>query len=156
MQPLERLYRHNAWANARLLTAALGASPEALAAGGPGGASILDRIAHFAETEDAFSLVFAGTPDWPHPPESIAELATYLMERDERLLAVAAGLSPETAAATCFVPWFNREVPVEDCLYQVLHHSNQGRSEAAWELRRAGVDTGDLDYIVWLLEEGAP
>ena len=32
---------------------------------------------------------------------------------------------------------------------QALGHSAQHRSELAWELARAGVDTGNLDFIVW-------
>ena len=49
-----------------------------------------------------------------------------------------------------FVPWWKLEFPLHVLISQLIAHSAQHRSEMAWELARAGVSTGELDFIVWV------
>ncbi|MFN0095787.1 MAG: DinB family protein [Dehalococcoidia bacterium] len=150
MEPFEQLFRHNAWANARVLECLAGAT-HVHEVKAHNGQTIAEVMAHLGETEEAFRMVFRRAPDWPHPPSEVEAVRAYITEHDEGLIAFAAGLTAEEAAARVFVPWFETEVPIEQCLRQLLGHAAQHRAEAAWELARAGVDTGELDYIVWLL-----
>jgi uncharacterized damage-inducible protein DinB len=140
MDLFTRLCHHNAWANARVVAAARGASVD-----------VLEALRHLAGTEEAFLLVLRGTPDWPVVPEEFEAATAFLAERDAALAAFAGGIDAVGLQEMRFVPWFEREVTVEDCLTQVLGHSAQHRAEVAWQLAQAGVDTGDLDYIVWHL-----
>lgn len=152
MELFTRLYAHNTWANARMLKAA--ASAPAGFLGAPGGfgqpvESRLQQLQHALGVERGFLDALKGVATMPEPPRDAAGLAAYARETGEGFAAFCAGLDEQRIEAPFYVPWWEREFPVSAGLLQALSHSAQHRAEIALDLSRAGVDTGNLDYIVW-------
>ena len=146
------LSQHNAWANDRVLAAALEAPTlEADPASRAPNDTVISRLQHFAGTEEAFVHALSGTPKRPDPPSELSDLRLFLAKQDAALSALCEELDQNGLSESRHIPWFRRDVPVQDCLAQVFNHSAQHRSEIALDMARAGADTGSLDYIVWRL-----
>lgn len=154
MESLGRLFQHSTWATSQVLAGLREAGPMLLAREArPGGVSNLDALRHMAGTERAFLDALSGTPVMPDPPLTLEDVAAYCA-------ATSAGFQEYLATTrdtgvSVFIPWWERSFAAEDCLLQVLAHSAQHRAELAWELARAGIDTGELDYIIWVDEHGS-
>lgn len=146
---LPDLLRHNAWANATVVEH-LRANPAMLETVCYDNKTLLERLHHQAGTERGFMGIFRGEKERPPVPPDFEALAASMTETSEALEQKALELGPEGQATEFFVPWFGVAFPFHQLVTQVAGHSSQHRSELAWELARAGVSTGELDFIVWL------
>jgi uncharacterized damage-inducible protein DinB len=142
---LEAMLRHNAWANHTVMAACV-AAPAVAEAVAYDGRPLAGRLNHWHGVERAFLDVLRGAPARPDPPRDPAALLAYADATAAGFTAAIAGVAHD---ATFNVPWWERDFTVAEIVSQVLTHSAQHRSEIAWELARTGVDTGELDYIVW-------
>ncbi|MGD9932998.1 MAG: DinB family protein [Dehalococcoidia bacterium] len=149
MNAFERLFRHSDWATGKVLAGLSEAGPELLARESrPSANSNLEALRHMAGTERAFLDAISSHPVVPEPPRDLGELTSYCAETIAGFQAFLA--TTEDLGTPVYIPWWERSFAVEDCLLQVLAHSAQHRAELAWELARAGIDTGELDYIIWV------
>jgi hypothetical protein len=112
--------------------------------------SIAKRLDHWFGVERAFLDALEGNPQRPQVPKALSEVAAYEAETGRRFVALVAG-GPD-GTRDLYIPWWERNFTVSECLSQVLSHSAQHRAEVAWELARAGIDTGEMDFIVWAAE----
>jgi uncharacterized damage-inducible protein DinB len=149
MQPFTLMFKHNGWANRTVLDSFRGDHEALLAAVAYDGDPMLTRARHMASVERGFLDLVRDKPERPVAPETLGALIDYVTESARGWDAACATLEGGRLAQSVFVPWWDREFRVEEMLSQVLAHSGQHRAELAWELARAGVDTGELDYIVW-------
>jgi uncharacterized damage-inducible protein DinB len=163
MDLLVDLFRHNAWANRRLLDSAALAPADFL--GMPGAfeaevTSCFQQLQHMFGVERGFADVLAGEAKLPDPPGGMPPLAAYADDTAKALVGLAARATEAGLAEKLLVPWWEFEFPKSVLLSQVLSHSGQHRAELAMKLAGAGIDTGNLDYIVWARwggpEPGAP
>jgi uncharacterized damage-inducible protein DinB len=146
---LPGLVRYNAWANRAVLDA-FATNPAVLDVAGYDGAPLLDRLKHQHGTERSFLDVLRGTPKWPEVPSALDAIVAYASETSSAMLEVLEELGEAAQERPFLVPWFRQEFPMHVLVTQALGHSAQHRSELAWELARAGVDTGNLDLIGWI------
>jgi uncharacterized damage-inducible protein DinB len=152
MNLFHRLAEHNAWANGMLIDGIRKHAAFATATD-VAGTSLVERLKHMAEVEEAFALLLKGAPDWPKSPDTVEGLLGYLHLQDTALIEFGRTLTAAGLAKAVPVPWWgNTEVLAEDCFVQVVAHSDQHRSELCWELLRAGIDTGEKDYIRWVVK----
>ena len=158
MDLFTRLFAHNGWANARVLEAAASAPPGFLGdAGGFGQAveSRMQQLQHMLGVERGFLDALAGPAARPEAPGDLGALGAYARGTAEGFASLCAGLDERSIEEPFFVPWWERDFPRSVGLLQALSHSGQHRAEIALDLARAGVDTGNLDYIVWFAH-GSP
>jgi len=148
MYLLPNLVRHNAWANRAVLDA-FATAPAVLNTICYDGAPLFARLQHQAGTERAFLDILRVTPKRPEPPSELAAVTSYAAETSTGLLAVTLELGDAAQERLFLFPWWKLELPMHVLVSQMLAHSAQHRSELAWELARAGTNTGELDYIVW-------
>lgn len=149
MYLLPDLLRHNAWANATVLES-FRAKPDALDVACYDGDPLRSRLRHMVGTERAFLDVLRGSPARPEPPTELEALVAYDRDNGTGLRAAATAAGEAGQEQPYFVPWWQASMPMHVLLSQVIGHSAQHRAELAWELARAGVDTGEIDYIVWV------
>jgi len=144
---LARLHEHNAWANGRVLAACRAASAQVLEP--EGGESLIRRLRHQLAVEASFLAAMRGEPLPTDIPRTVEGLEAFAAACSPGLIELA-GSPPEALQRKFRIPWFERDFTLQDGLSQVLSHSGQHRSEVAWELARAGIDCGNLDYIFWV------
>lgn len=149
MYLLPDLLRHNAWANATVLES-FRTKPEALEVVCYDGDLLRTRLQHLVGTERAFLDVLRGSPEMPHPPEDLEQLLAYDRENGAGLQSAAVTAGEAGQDEPYFVPWWQASMPMHVLVSQVIGHSAQHRAELAWELARASVDTGEIDYIAWV------
>jgi len=148
MHTLVDQLRHNAWANHTVL-AAFERRPALLSSPAYDGEPLFERAHHLAEVERGFLDVLRGNMVPPRPPRDFDALRNYVDETGAGLVSVAEDLDEAGLQRELFVPWWDRAFPAAVLIAQVLSHSGQHRAELAWELARAGISTGELDYIRW-------
>jgi uncharacterized damage-inducible protein DinB len=148
MNVFEQLMAHNAWAN-HTVVAAFGEAPGLPESADYTGEPLTERVNHMLEVERAFLDVLRGRPERPKAPSDLGALVGYADETGEALRLASGALSAEGLEEPLYVPWWEQAMPRRVLLSQVLAHSGQHRAELAWELAKAGVDTGELDFIVW-------
>jgi uncharacterized damage-inducible protein DinB len=159
LDDLRDLYRHNAWANAKVfgLAAALGDRLVGAEAPGTQG-TVHATLAHLARVERGYlALIERGRLEGVEPRE--AYLAHDLAWFVEEVHDLGAGYVSAMEASTSdslgrdlSIPWFAFPVSARDGLLQVLTHSAQHRSQVLSWLASQGVETPDLDYVVMLGE----
>jgi uncharacterized damage-inducible protein DinB len=160
MQNLLDLFRHNAWANARVfgLAAALGDRLADTQAPGTQG-TVQSTLAHLARVERGYLTMIEG-----RPRESLEPRETYLAHdlawfvNEMRALgseypAALQASTPESLERDLQIPWFTFPVTAREGFLQVLTHSAQHRSQVLSWLAGQGVETPDLDYVLMLGEE---
>jgi uncharacterized damage-inducible protein DinB len=140
--------RHNAWANYTVL-AAFEQRPAVLDELAYDGDPLLERAHHVVAVERGFLDLLRQNMVKPEPPRDLAGLLRYSDETGNAFVPAVQALDDAALAREVYVPWWERSFPALVLVAQVLSHSSQHRSELAWELARAGVSTGELDYIVW-------
>jgi uncharacterized damage-inducible protein DinB len=151
MDAFNDLYTHNHWANRRVLNGLRRAEPAFLQQEArPEAESIAARLEHWFGVERGFLGALEGNPQRPQVPPGVNEMAAYEAETGQRFSALLSGGLDR--AKEVYIPWWERKFTVAECLSQVLSHSAQHRAEVAWELARAGIDTGEMDFIVWAAE----
>ncbi len=149
MYLLPDLLRHNAWANATVI-ASFHEKPHVLDLVCYDGDTLLTRLQHMVGTKRAFLDVLRGNAARPLPPSDLDEIIGYDRESGDGLLAITMTAGEAGQERSHFVPWWQTSMPMHVLISQVLGHSAQHRAELAWELARAGVDTGEIDYIGWV------
>lgn len=141
--------RHNAWANHRVF-AAFEQRPGVLDGLSYDGEPLLERAHHLVLVERGFLDLLRENMVKPEPPRDLAGLLQYGDETGDAFVPTVEALDEAAFSREVYVPWWERSFPTPVLVAQVLSHSGQHRSELAWELARAGVSTGELDYIVWM------
>jgi len=162
IQELQTLFAYNTWANNRILNACLQVTPEQLIApanlsyGGLRGTLVhtLDaehgwrmRCQHNQASED---LVESNFPNFE-------TLQKYWAEEEAAWQGYLAGLTDEDLTTVIRYTVDNDEVRqrvIWHCLVHVVNHGTQHRSESAILLTNYGASPGDLDFTVFLLENG--
>jgi uncharacterized damage-inducible protein DinB len=156
MDGLRRIFRYNAWANARILDAAtqLDAARAAAPVEGIYG-SVLDTARHMLGVEHVYlEMMGASPPGFPDAPDASA-LAITAAAIGAGYTAFLDALSEGELQRRFRVPWFDREFSLRDGLTQVATHSIEHRADLASAISRLGVSTPPLDYVVWVIETEA-
>jgi uncharacterized damage-inducible protein DinB len=159
MQDLIELFRHNAWANARVFDLVVGLDRALLDHEAPGTRdTVTGTLSHLVRVEDVYFAMIER-----RPRESLGTSEEYAAREldwfSSRIREVGAGYvlllessSPEALQFDLEIPWFNFPVSAREGMRQVLTHSAQHRSQVLSWLSAKGVATPDLDYVLMLQE----
>lgn len=146
---LERLVRHLAWADARILRL-LNTSP------GARRPEVMRLFSHVLAAERVWLLRMQGAdgvgqPLWP----SLALVEMNAMAAANALgyTRLLAGLDPEAEIAYTDTRGAAHRTPVHDVLLQVTTHGAYHRGQIAAALRAAGQEPVSTDYIVFAREQ---
>ncbi len=154
------IYDYNYWANQRILDAAARLSHEQFLAPGnfPWG-GLRGTLAHILDTEYGWRTFFQ---QHKFPPELKGDEFADLEDLEERWGKEEALMrdyldSIDDAALAAIVRYTNeqgaaRERLLWQCLYHVVNHGTQHRSEAAALLTDLGQSPGDVDFTVFLTD----
>jgi uncharacterized damage-inducible protein DinB len=160
MQNLLDLFRHNAWANARVFGLAAALGDRLVDADAPGTqGTVHSTLAHLARVERAYlRLIQQADLASLEPRETYQshDLTWFLDEVDDLGSAYEAAIqasTPDSLARDLPIPWFAFPVTAREGLLQVLTHSAQHRSQVLSWLATQGMETPDLDYVVMLGEQ---
>jgi uncharacterized damage-inducible protein DinB len=160
MQDLIELFRHNAWANARVFDLVLGLD-QALLEGEAAGTrdTVRGTLAHLVRVEDAYlamtqrlPLGSLGASD-EYMARGLDWFSTRIREVGAAYVALIESSSPEALESDLGIPWFDFPVSAREGLRQTLTHSAQHRSQVLSWLSAKGVQTPDLDYVLMLGEQ---
>ena len=146
---LTTLFRHNLWANVRILERCAGLTAEQLGATIVGGyGSIRDTLQHIVTAERSYlSRISTGQPyrrPEDAPPWTLAEMT-------ESVRASGTGLiewAPKVQAGdTVQVNWEGapRDVPKTILLTQAINHATEHRAQIMAILTQLGIQPPDLD-----------
>lgn len=152
METFTLLFAHNAWANQRIFDSCQSAPGDFLGPAASGFAEVethMQRLQHLVWVERGFVDAIVSDAKMDEPPTTLPDIVAYATETAARFAALCSPLDEADLEREFFVPWWERNFSVRDGLIQTLGHSAQHRAEVAWELAKVGVDTGNLDYIVW-------
>lgn len=159
---IETLYRYNDWATERVLRQAVKVTPEQYAAPAPvPQGSLRGTLVHTLAAEVAWRRRWQG--DSPTALLREADLPTFdtlvagWEEEAQALRAFIASLTDDDLQRAVFYKT-TKGLPMQNVLWHlmvhVVNHGTQHRSEAAMLLTGYGYSPGDLDFIVFLREEG--
>ncbi|MCA9828939.1 MAG: DinB family protein [Dehalococcoidia bacterium] len=150
MTDFSSLFAHNSWANGLLLQGLRNAPASFLQQDGrPGAGTNLASLQHMLGVERIFLEAQRGAGFVePNLPDDLDGLVAYSEATGHEYKEFITNLLDPSQKV--YIAWWEREFTVEGCFFQVIGHSWQHRAELAWELARAGVDTGEMDYIRWL------
>ena len=168
---LAELFRHNLWANLRLIDFCLELPEEVLATNIPGAfGSIRDTLGHLAGVEECYLAALSGGPE---PVNLLAENETNptLAKLRERAIQAGAPLDLETMRVharksgegliayagsvagnpTARVAWGDQsfEMPAALYLVQAINHATEHRSQVTTALTQAGIAPPTLDGWTW-------
>jgi uncharacterized damage-inducible protein DinB len=153
------LYDYNYWANARLIVAAKKVTAEQFLADAefPYG-GLRGTLAHIVEAEFGWRVRFQGQghlaeeiPATAFP--DLASLEARWRDEEQSMRAYLAALRDENLEKPVAYPINDgktRERILWHCLFSVVNHGTQHRSEAAALLTRFGQSPGDIDFTVFL------
>ncbi len=153
------LYDYNYWANQALLTAAAKVSPEQFVAPGsfPWG-SLRGTLVHTMDAEIGWRSLFEQgrwTEDLSQDEfPSVESLEQRWHEEEKSMRAYLAGLDDEDLEGILryTIPeGLKRERVLWHCLFHVVNHGTQHRSEAAALLTEFGQSPGDVDFTYFLI-----
>lgn len=154
MELLQRAYGYNRRANEVLAGQLSQLTPEQRANGPAGITMSPDQFfAHLVLVDWAFLGIASGRQTGPRPGDegTVASLAPQLAEIDAGWEAFLADADAATMSSLKLVPWFGKELSVEDIALQCLLHSHQHRTDLRWALYHYGNQTPDTDYIIHVL-----
>jgi uncharacterized damage-inducible protein DinB len=154
------LYEYNYWANRRILATASHISRTQYISPAPfPRGNLRATLLHILDAEYAWRVLLTEA----HEVNDLAEadyptlplLEAFWHEEEARMRAYLAGLNDEQVAG--LVRYTNaegirRERVIWHCLFQVLNHGTQHRSEAAAMLTDFGQSPGDLDFSFFMSE----
>lgn len=152
---LDYFYRHNLWANLRLLDACADLTDEQLAASAPGTyGSIIRTLTHLVGSEERYLATITG-----NSPENgirrgetldVAALREHARLSGEGLIATAATVDPSMVLRGTFrdEPY---ELSVMVVLAQAINHATDHRCHVATVLTQLGIQPPALD--VWAYDE---
>jgi uncharacterized damage-inducible protein DinB len=146
---LTTLFRHNRWANVRILERCAGLTDEQLAATIAGAyGSIRDTLQHIVTAERSyFSRISTGQPyrrPDDAPPLTIAEMTESVRTSGSGLIEWAPKVQ---AGDTVQVNWEGapRDVPKTILLTQAINHATEHRAQIMAILTQLGIQPPDLD-----------
>ncbi|MGH2558501.1 MAG: DinB family protein [Thermomicrobiales bacterium] len=152
---LSELYRHNLWANLRLIDACAALPDETIDASIDGTlGSIRETFAHIARAEAGY-VVNVTRGEYPAPPGqpyAMADLRAWLQRSGEAMIAIA----EETHEDRVWdVQWQGNLVPLplSIVLTQVINHATDHRSQICTTLTQQGVTPPDLQGWAYLDEQ---
>jgi uncharacterized damage-inducible protein DinB len=145
---LTTIYRHNLWANQRLLECCAKLTDEQLDSTISGTfGTIRDTLVHIITSEQSYLVrISTGKPRPKGDGEkqyTIAELMTMAQSAGQGLVEWASKVKPEE---TVVVDWDGvpRDVPKTIILTQAIHHSIEHRAQVMTVLTQLGVEPPDL------------
>jgi uncharacterized damage-inducible protein DinB len=147
---LEELFKHNQWANLRLLDACAGLTEAQLAGSAPGTyGAIHETLVHISAAEERYVALLTGVQPEDSLRESagfpgIPELRARVRRSGEQLLAAAARTPPEQIlrGTRRGEPFAIRAVVP---LVQVINHATEHRSQVMTALSQQGIEPPVLD-----------
>ena len=146
---LTTLFRHNRWANVRILERCAGLTDEQLAATIVGAyGSIRDTLQHIVTAERSyFSRISTGQPyrrPEDAPPLTIAEMTESVRTSGSGLIEWAPKVQ---AGDTVQVNWEGapRDVPKTILLTQAINHATEHRAQIMAILTQLGIQPPELD-----------
>ena len=146
---LTTLFRHNRWANVRILERCAGLTDEQLAATIAGAyGSIRDTLQHIVTAERSyFSRISTGQPyrrPEDAPPLTIAEMTESVRTSGSGLIEWAPKVQ---AGDTVQVNWEGapRDVPKTILLTQAINHATEHRAQIMAILTQLGIQPPELD-----------
>ncbi len=154
------LYDYNYWANRRILDTAEHVTPEQFTAPSPQSwGSLQSTLVHIVDTEMGWRSLLRGQPAArdlkPEDFPTVEVLRQYWQADEQAMRAYLDGLS--NADLQGIISYHTdtgvlRERIVWHCLFHVVNHGMQHRSEAAALLTNYGHSPGDIDFTVFLNE----
>lgn len=147
--PLAHLFRHNHWANLRLLDACAALPLEQLDASTPGGyGSLLATLAHLAGAEERYVRAFTGEDSHAtvleHTGPDLATLRTHLDASGRVFVEIAEGMDEDR---TLIVRHRGEEqrMPATLFLTQAINHATEHRTQVASILTTLGIAPPAMD-----------
>ena len=160
--PLTTLFRHNLWANLRLLERCAGLSSSQMDATIPGAyGSIRDTLEHFVYSEKSyFSRISTGNiyrRPQDTPPLTLDEMKAFLLATGSGLIEWAPKVQ---AGDTVEIDWGGTplQIPKAILLTQAINHATEHRAQIMAILTHIGIESPDLQawaYFEELLEQEA-
>jgi uncharacterized damage-inducible protein DinB len=160
---IKLLYEYNFWANHRILNTCAQVSPEKYAASaspqGVGYESLRATLLHILGSERGWRLICQGVPDvdWDELNEAdyptLQSLAGRWQAEEDEMQAYIGSLTDDDLQGIVRYPIDNgivRERALWHCLYHLVNHGTQHRSEAAALLTSYGQSPGDFDFTLFL------
>jgi uncharacterized damage-inducible protein DinB len=147
---LQRIFRHNSWANKLIMEACRDLTEDQLHVGVAGTYGELGAtLAHLAAGEAGYVWRFDQDPDrfqWDEddPVPSVATLAKVLEQTGARFVELAAA-TPDDQILSYMVEGEQRTWPAWVILGQVIDHGREHRSHAATVLTQLGIEPPDID-----------
>lgn len=157
MHTIEALFKHNFWANLKLLDACRDLDDAVLDAGVPGTyGGIRVTLTHIARGEGNYIRRLTGEePDragWGDAP-TLDQLRRSLQHTGERLIQVAMGVAPSDLTQ---VQWEGEtvEFPMSIMLVQAINHATEHRTHITTILTQHGITPPDIDgwSYMWALK----
>jgi uncharacterized damage-inducible protein DinB len=158
---LVALFRHNLWANLRLLDACTALNEQQLAATTAGTfGDIYTTLKHIVHAEQSYLSRLTGRQsETPLPQEdnpNVTALREHARYFGEGLITVAAGAAPSD---TFQVEWDDgqfREIPGSLLLTQVINHATEHRAQVMTILTQQGIEPPDLSGWAYMEEHIPP
>lgn len=166
MDTLTELFRHNLWANLRLLDACAGLTEEQLDATAPGTyGRIRDTLLHILACEEIYVNLLAGrepvyTLSAAGGFPSFDELRQRARRSGEELIRLAAQIEPTQVFRGTWLTkprsWKDRPYSIQAAipLIQAINHGAEHRSHVATALSQIGIRPPALDAWGYGLEQG--
>lgn len=158
IQNIHLMYQYNYWASGRILSAAKDITPEQLLAPGefPYG-NLRATLVHIVDAEHGWRGLFEenkfGDEIKPEEFTDVRSIAGRFQIEEQALRAYLNGLTDEDMESHKKYIADNgepRDRILWHCLYHVVNHGTQHRSEAAAILTGFNASPGDLDFTVFL------
>jgi len=155
---LTELFRHNRWANIRLLEACRGLSPQQLEGSAIGTyGSIRDTLRHIVAAEERYLSLLTGTPvENPLPPgifPGVEELLRRSRRSGEALAGLAAQVRPAEEIRTTSAGKESTE-QAATVLIQAINHATEHRGQVATVMTQHGITPPVIDG--WAYAERTP
>lgn len=158
--PLVALFRHNLWANLRLLAACAALNEQQLAATTVGTfGTIYHTLKHIVGAEQSYLSRLTGqqpeTPLRRDDNPDLAALRAYAQHSGEGLIAVAARTAPSDVVD---VEWDEERwpVPASLILTQAINHATEHRAQVMTILTQQDVEPPDLSGWGYIGEHVSP
>jgi uncharacterized damage-inducible protein DinB len=163
IQNIRDMYDYNYWANHHLLNIAEKVSPtQFVAPSSHSFSSLQGTLVHTLDAEYSWRSFFQGQgfqPEWNAADfPTVGVLRQRWLEEEQAMWAYLDSLHDEDLAR--IVSYYNdegvfRERILWHCLFHVVNHGMQHRSEAANLLTTYGHSPGDIDFTLFLNERAA-
>jgi uncharacterized damage-inducible protein DinB len=158
--PLVALFRHNLWANLRLLDACVVLDEQQLAATTVGTfGPLYNTLRHIVSAEQSYLRRLTGQqPEPPLRPEDnpdVAALRAYAGHFGQGLISVAASTAPADIVP---VEWDEEQwpVPASLILTQAINHATEHRAQVMTILTQQGIEPPDLSGWAYIAEHVTP